>query len=52
LEIICHEDKEVIMKWVRRELMIKGYKKVKVILNGEGRYGSFIVSVEKPEMHY
>ena len=51
LEIICQEDKEVIMKWVRRELIIKGYKKVRVILNGEGRYGSFTVSVEKPEMH-
>lgn len=51
LEIICHDNKEAVMKWVRRELMVKGYKKVRVVGNGEGRYASFAVSVQKPEIH-
>ena len=51
LEIMCHRDKDTVMKWVRRELVVKGYKQVRVVSNGEGRYGSFTVSVEKPQMH-
>ena len=48
LEIECQEDVERVMGWVRKELILKGYGKVRVLKCGNGRYGSFSVTVEKP----
>src|SRR5271154_3276539 len=50
LQIECGETAERTMAWVRRELRLKGYRDVKVMLNGEGQYGSFTVTVKKPDV--
>jgi hypothetical protein len=50
LEIACPEETKRVANWVKRELMIKGYKGIKVEVSGTERYGSFTVSAEKPPM--
>jgi len=50
LGIDCHEETERVMNWVRKELIICGYRNVRVVLCGEGRYGRFTVTVKKPEI--
>lgn len=50
LEIDCHGETEKVMNWVRKELIICGYRDVRVVLCGEGRYGRFSVSVKKPDI--
>lgn len=50
LEIDCHDEAERVMNWVRKELIICGYRDVRVVLCGEGRYGRFSVSVKKPDI--
>lgn len=50
LEVECPQETERVMGWVRKELILKGYRHVKVLKCGDGRYGSFSVTVEKPAM--